>query len=129
MDSTMWNVLISFFTSVIGSGLVSSWLITRLKHDYDKRLEEIKHANRIREQGILVARLFSEWGSRPEDRKDLNMLVWEASILLPDELVKEINKILRYEEGRKTPGEIIIEVRKLLHNKDTVLKAEEITSF
>ena len=84
-------------TSVAGAAvafLARIWIETRLKesikHEYDKKLEEVKFDIKKREQAALVAELFSKWIHVDEvampNARELNKLSFEMSLWLPDEL-------------------------------------------
>src|SRR5439155_21204443 len=90
-------------TSIAGATvafLAKTWIETRLKesikHDYDKKLEEVKFDIRKREQAALVAELFSKWIHVDEaampNARELNRLSFEISLWLPDELAVEITR-------------------------------------
>jgi hypothetical protein len=114
-------------------GLTALWLKGRfeasLKHDYDRKLEELKFEMRQREQAAMIAELLAEWSSNPTDKKRLNQLTWEATLWLPENVARDLCAIFSYQPGAKSVKDILIEVRKLLKGADDGLTAGSIIHF
>ncbi|EKF9477937.1 TPA: hypothetical protein ACGFXZ_003804 [Vibrio cholerae] len=116
--------------------IIGFWLQSRIrysiKNEYDQKIEQLKvdlnFSIKKREEAALVAELLAEWISRPEDRKTLNKLLWEASLWLPDEEALEINKLLAH-GGDITTKKMIIKVRKIIQGGETKVTADDLTSF
>ena len=82
-----------------------------------------------REQAAIVAELFAEWISKPEDKKKLNQLTWEATLWLPDTLAEEVNKRLANSEDAVDIRQILIEIKKHIHGKKTDLDWTQLIFF
>lgn len=116
--------------------LIAIWLKSKItnsiKHEYDKKLEEIKTAlsfsAKKREESAFVAELLAEWVSKPEDKRNLNKLLWEATLWLPDIETKEINNLLAH-EGKITTKQMLIKIRKIIQGQETTVTADDLTSF
>lgn len=116
--------------------LLKYWIKARLeqsiKHEYDKKLEELRFEIKKREQSSLIAELFSSWLIIKQDElrnRQLNKLSFEMSLWLPDDIAFEINKRLKNLGGAKRAEELIVECRKIIQGTDTKLRPEDITFF
>lgn len=89
----------------------------------------IKFEFRKREQATMVASLFAEWIDNPKERKDLNRLAWEATLWLPDNLAKEVNKRLANAPDAKKTKEILVSIRELIQGHKSSLNPTEIVHF
>lgn len=100
--------------------LTGEWFKYRLqnsiKHEYDRKLEEMKFDLRKREQAARVAKLLAMSFDPTTKSREFNELAWELSLWLPGDLVWEITKCLCGESTAKNPKEILIEIRKVLNN-------------
>jgi hypothetical protein len=109
------------------------WLEIRLKSsidaEYAKTLELFRYELRQREQSAIVAELIAEWGAMPSDRKRLNQLVMQASLWLPEDLARELNRTLNYAKGHKSAKEVLILIRHLIRGEVDGLNAEELVYF
>ncbi|CAH7303217.1 conserved hypothetical protein [Vibrio chagasii] len=117
-------------------GVIAYWMQSRIrysiKNEYDQKLEQLKvdlnFSIKKREEAALVAELLAEWVSHPEDQKILNKLLWEASLWLPDEETLALNNLLAH-EGSITTKKMIIQIRKIIQDGETSVKAEDLTGF
>jgi hypothetical protein len=89
----------------------------------------VKFEFRKREQAALVASLFAEWIDNPKDRKELNRLTWEATLWLPDELARAVNKRLNNAPDAKNMKVILVEVKGLIQGRKSKLDPEVIVHF
>jgi hypothetical protein len=96
----------------------------------EKYLENtIKFEFTKREQAAMVASLFAEWIDRPTERKELNRLTWEATLWLPDDLAREVNKRLNNAPDAKDIKEILVDIKRLIHGRKSNLNPIEIVHF
>jgi hypothetical protein len=104
-----------------------------IRHEYDRKLEELKSEIRRREQAAVVAELLAEWISNPnpdaQHCKTLNRLTWEAKLWLPEALVKDLCRTLVLAPGRKNVIELIVDVRRVLVGKPDSVTAADIIVF
>jgi hypothetical protein len=77
----------------------------------------------------MVASLFAEWIDNPSEQKELNRLTWEATLWLPDELAKEVNKRLANAPEAKDIREILVSVKSLIQGRRSSLNPVEIVYF
>ncbi len=89
----------------------------------------IKFEFKKREQAAIIASLFAEWIDNPKERKDLNRLAWEATLWLPDNLAKEVNKRLANEPEAKKTKEILVSIKELIQGHKSSLNPAEIVHF
>ena len=82
-----------------------------------------------REQAAMVASLFAEWIDRPNEHKELNRLTWEATLWLPDELAKEVNKRLVNAPDAKEMKEILVSIKGIIQGRKSSLNPAEIVHF
>jgi hypothetical protein len=59
----------------------------------------------------------------------LNQLTWEAALLLPAPLVRELMKTLSHKPDARTTKEILLEVRGLIRGTPDDLSAAELVHF
>lgn len=126
------TVIITLIVVFVVKTYLKATIEQSIKHDNDKKLEEIKFEMKKREQSALVANMFSKWIFLKDDtdkNRELNKLSFEMSLWLPDNIAIEVNKRLKNKEDSKTVMDLIIECRKLLNDGKTELKPEEITFF
>jgi len=113
--------------------IASTWLKARLeasiRSEYDRRLEQYRRELDRREKATMVAELFAEWMSHPDDLKHLNRLTWEASLWLPSHLVKAVSKRLHNSADAQDIKEILVEVRQHLSGADDDVRADELVHF
>lgn len=125
---------IASLSSVVCLLVINYWLKARIensiRHEYDKKLEEIRYDIIKREQAAKIAELFSKWISlKDESKRELNRLSFEMSLWLPDDVAVEINKRLKNLDGSKSVQDLIIECRKIIQRNDTKLTPNDITFF
>ena len=89
----------------------------------------IKFEFRKREKAAMVASLFAEWIDRPKERKELNRLIWEVTLWLPDDLAREVNKRLNNAPDAKNIKEIIVDIKSLIHGRKSKLDPKDIVHF
>ncbi len=126
--------------------LLSLWIKNRLeqsiKHEYDKQLEEHKFAISKRDKTANIASFFSLWikyrGHEQgwlkgkdliEYYQKLTQMSFEFALWIDDEdLLRDVMKRLKNEDGSENTIELLLEVRKFISkNKTSKLKAEDIT--
>lgn len=111
----------------------TTWLKARLeasiRHEYDKRLEEYRRELDLRDRAAMVAELFAEWASLPQDPKRLNQLTWEASLWLPADIVREVSKRPSNSPDAREVKEILVDVRRHLSGVPDDLTAEQLVHF
>ncbi|USD36101.1 hypothetical protein [Ferrimonas sp. SCSIO 43195] len=118
--------------------ILALWLKSRLvqsvKHEYDKKLEDFKYEQKVREQAAKVSKLLADARNGDvalsrERASNLNQQAWELMLWLPEDTARNLSNHLAgdNEVSMKT---ILIDVRKhLLNNSKDGLKPEEIVHF
>lgn len=98
------------------------WVKSAIKHSYDKRLDVAKSDRLRKEKAAVVAEFFAEWSHvKDADTKRLNQLLWELSIYLPSDLVRELNSLSKGFPDAKSAPELIAATRDyLLGGKDPI---------
>lgn len=136
----MDTFFISVVSAVTTTGLIScivflcrNWLIERLKasikHEYDLRLENHKSDISRREKAALIAELVAEWTHPRESTKRLNQLLWELSLYLPSEFVKDLNATISKEQGCKPINDVLVNIRSYLLNGEDPIGPSDIRHF
>ena len=125
----VWDLIVVIFSAGFFQTLLTGLLLFFLQVRYNRQLETLRLEIRMRERATTIAELFAEWDSKPEDLKRLNQLVCEVSLWLPAPIVRDLTKALCYEEDRKQPKEILIDVRNYLRGKADDLTAIELVHF
>src|SRR5690606_25305893 len=100
-----------------------------VKLRYEKQLEEVKYSHTIKQKASLIAELIAEWLSKPEDRKHLNKLTFEAFLWLPKDIASDLSNLLSHKSESKSVREIIVSVRKYLLEEADGLDAREVIVF
>ncbi|MFP3344113.1 hypothetical protein R0J87_16560 [Halomonas sp. SIMBA_159] len=118
--------------------LIGLWIKSRLessiKYEYDKKLEYFKYDQKVREQAAKVSKLLAEARNGDtslsrERATNLNQQAWELMLWLPENPARKLSNHLSGDD-KVSMKEILIDVRKILLNKDDDgLKAEEIVHF
>lgn len=95
------------------------WFLTtliesRMKYEYDLKLEDYKRELQIRDQAAKVAEFLAFAGSTNADPMKFNEQAWALSLWLPTDIYIEIAKLLAGDKSGKPVKEILIDVRKLL---------------
>ena len=97
------GVIEIMLASLLGGGLsatcvlylAKNWFEARLKssiqHEYDLRLEQVRETTLIKVKAELVAELFAEWLSYPDDQRRLNQLALEAFLWLPEDILSDLS--------------------------------------
>jgi hypothetical protein len=114
--------------------LLAWWIQARItnsiKHEYDKKLEEFKREQVRREKAAVVAEFLAEWTHlKGSDTKRLNQLLWELTIYLPSNLVRDVKSMTSATPGCKTSSEVLIAVRDHLLGANDPLRIDDITYF
>jgi len=124
-----------FTTTVLVAGIffmIKKWIEHRIaqsiKHEYDKKLEQLKNEISARNRAVLVAELISEWIDCPKERVKLNRLTFEAFLWLPENVARELSKALAHDPSAKDIRAILLMVRHHLLGEDG-LEAPEIIVF
>ena len=137
--------LVTFLLGII-QWILSLWIKTRLEksiqHEYDKQLEEYRFSISKREKIANIASFFSLWIKyRGHERKWLNdedlidyykeltKMSFELALWVDDDnLLKDIMKRLKNEDGSENINNLLLKAKKIINeNKQTELKAEDIT--
>ena len=125
---------------------ISNWLKIRLeqsiRYEYDKQLEEHKFLISKRDKIANIADFFSLWikyrgceRNWLDDRdlidyyKELTKMSFELELWVDDEdLLKEVMKRLKNEDGSAHTVELLLRTKKLIsENKNSSLEAKDIT--
>lgn len=104
------------------------WVAGLIKHELDKRLEIYKQDQLRKEKAAVVAEFLAEWTHlNGADTKRLNQLLWELTLYLPSELVRELNLMVR---GDYTKTQTLVtSIRDhLLDGKDPI-NASDVSHF
>jgi hypothetical protein len=131
MNLTITDILTVVLTNCVTvpvlQFIISKWFMARLKHDFDRKLEDYRSEIRRREQAARVAKLLA-LSYRPDAKPhEFNELAWELSLWLPPELVRELSRCLCGADGAMSPKDILIAIRKLLlQNASDDLTADQI---
>jgi len=125
------NSCLAIIPTVV-TNLITIKITNSIKHNYDKKIEDLKadlsFNIKKREASALVAELLAEWVSKPEKRTKLNKLLWEASLWLPDNETKELNKLLAH-KGDIHMKEMLVKIRRIIQGCETTVTANDLTSF
>ena len=105
--------------------LAAWWIQARLsasiKHEYDRRLEDLKRQQDQRQKAASVAEFLAEWTHVKDDTKRLNQLLWELCLYLPAPLVKELQKTISNAPDHKSAPQLIVAIRQhILGSKDPI---------
>ncbi len=103
--------------------------VEEIKTTYSKQIEDYKAQLARRAQAALVASLFAEWMSFPEDTKELNRLAWESTLWLPDDIALEVNKRLQNRGDARDVKEILVKIKGLIHGEESKLNPMDITHY
>ena len=115
-------------------GLLSWWIQARItnsiKHEYDKKLEEFKTYQSRKERAAVVAEFLAEWTHlQGSDTKRLNQLLWELTMYLPSNLVRDLKLLISNKGGVKNSNQIIKSVRDYLNDKTDPIDESDVTFF
>jgi hypothetical protein len=120
--------------------LVQTWVKTRIeqsiKHEYDKKLEEVRYEVRKREQAAIAAEFFSQWVfiNDPKWEKDharrLNKASYESFLWLPDEIIVEMSKTTTGASDSQKLSQILLSCRKIIQNDpNNKLESKNVVTF
>jgi hypothetical protein len=104
---------------------VAEMAVAKVFEDYKA---DLSFDAKMREKAALVAKLLSEWIRKPMDPVQVNRLLWEASMWLPDQEVKDLNRLL-LNAGEKSTKDVIVAIRNVIQGKGTTVLASDITHF
>lgn len=122
-------VILVAVQSILALWLKSS-LTNSIKHEYDKKLEDFKRDQLRKDKAAVVAEFLAEWTHlQGGDTKRLNQLLWELSLYLPSELVKDIQSMVTNDCNRKSAAQILIAVRNHLLDNEDQLEEFHISHF
>src|SRR5213593_3279476 len=81
--------------------LVKTRLEGSIKHDYDKKLEQLRFDVQVRQQAAKIAELMSEARDggtvlSKEHATKLNKLMWDLSLWLPPQIVRDLTVHICY---------------------------------
>jgi hypothetical protein len=147
---TFNQVLVVTIISVLGFGviqwLLSVWIKNRLeqsiRHEYDRKLEEYKFSLSKRDKVANIASFFSLWIKyRGHERKWLNekelieyyreltKMSFELVLWIDDDdLLKDVMKRLKNEDGSQNTVELLLKARELISVRyKSNLKVEDVT--
>ena len=98
--------IVPILTFVIG--FILKWIADL---PIQRKIEELKVEQRRREQAKVVAELLALWPlvslHNKEDVKSLNRLAMEATLVLPNGLARELNRMLRHDKESPKPKELL----------------------
>jgi hypothetical protein len=125
---TMDTAFIIIALAVV-QALCAWWIQARLsasiKHEYDQKLEVLKHEQSRRERAAVIAEFLAEWTHVQEDTKRLNQLLWELCLYLPSPLVRDLKATASKAYGHKTAPQLIVAIRDhLLQGSDPIHEAD-----
>lgn len=91
------------------------WLEARIqqsvKHEYDLKIEKVRESSLVKAKAQLIAELFAEWLSYPDDQRRLNQLTLEAFLWLPEDILRDLSDLLAHVPGAPNARELIVRVR------------------
>jgi len=139
LEMVVWVVFIAIVV-IVGRVWLKATIEQSVKHESDVLLEKIKQANAIsievdrrnhevRMKSALLAELMAEWMSTPQDRKKLRQLTNEAFLWLPQELAKELSKVLSHDPSTIGYRNFMKKVRVHLLGDDDGLEPSDIITF
>lgn len=107
-----------------------AWIVTSIKHEYDKKLEVFKGGQLRREKAAIIAEFVAEWTHvKDRDAKRLNQLLWELTLYLPSWLVKEVNAVVSKASAEKSAPDLIVAARAHLLDGEDPLKTADVYRF
>ena|SRR5437773_124234 len=113
--------------------VATMWLKARLeesiRYEYERRLKDYERELRTRDRAAMIAKLFAEWISMPENPKQLNQLTWEAALWLPPEIVKALSSRLANATGAPELKSVLLAVRKHLWSSADNVTENDIIHF
>ena len=90
-------------------GFILKWIVDL---PIQRKIEELKVEQRRREQAKVVAELLALWPllslDNKEDVKSLNRLALEATLVLPNNLARELNNMLAKHKDSPKPKELLV---------------------
>lgn len=135
----------AYFAELAASGLLLvalAWLLnkwlskrieTSIQAEYDKKKFLWEVDQRRREKAQLVAELLAEAGAHAtnpqlsrDERRRLNKLSYEASLWLPEDIARELSKVLQHDPEAMNPHDLLLRVREELSGKHS-LNADDVT--
>ena len=122
------NSQIQVIYGILG-GLVGGIVVAIVNYFLQRKLDEKAKKDEIRQKAILIAELIAEWDSKPEDKKRLNQLTFEAFIWLPKNLAEMLSKLLSHDKDSPTSRKFIAEVRKEILEKEEVFDENIVIHF
>lgn len=140
MSDLAWASVAGGFGGALATGLLyigKTWFEARVtasvSAEYERKLELYRRDLDRKQKIELVSDLLAEWIRIPkgealdrEHRTRLNKLSFQATLWLPADLVVELGKTLRYEQGAKSIFDLMILARHAL-SEDSSLSASHIT--
>jgi len=118
-------IIVDIIKAVTIGGILA-WGVT---YFVNKKLEDYKTKEVKRQKAILIAELLSEWISRPEDRKKLNQLTFEAFIWLPKDIALKLSQCLSCAEDAPSTKELVADARKIILGNEEAIDANKIIHF
>lgn len=103
--------------------------IEKVKNIYAKELEEYRFDLKNREQAAKIAQILAiiHYYGKDQSRRELQQVVWEASIWLPADVVRKLTDHLQqHNKMGSDPNQVVVAVRKLIHGQSDNLRPEEI---
>ncbi len=136
MEIWLASLLSSISTAALIALLVflsRTWIVKRIqysiKHEYDKKLSDIKYEREVRLKAELIAELLSEWINKKSDYQKLNELSFKAFLWLPPELAVDLSKSLSHKEDALDVRALIGKVRKHLLGADDFVEEFRVIVF
>jgi hypothetical protein len=114
--------------------MLAWWIQARItnsiKHEYDKKLEKFKRDQLRKEKAAVVAEFLAEWTHlEGADTKKLNQLLWELTLYLPADIVRDVKSMATKEFNGRTAPEIIVSARNHLLDGVDPIEKSDVTFF
>ncbi|SRR6266705_3309978 len=112
--------------------LLAEWIKIRLlksvEHAYQKKLEDYKSDIRLRENAARIAEALARYHyGDGKDQKGFIQLIWELSIYLPEDIVKDLSiHLVEHQKKNTDPKDLLVKVRKLFHGKNDSIIPENL---
>jgi hypothetical protein len=114
----------------LGSKWAGSRIDASIKHEYDRLSLQYEIEAKRRERAQLVAELLAEWmatapneAMSSEQRKKLNRLSFEATLWLPEEIAKDLSRVLQRDPTAPSMFDLLLRTRTLLSGEHRLTPA------
>ncbi len=125
-----WVIVISGLVQAVFTWSLKSWIDSSIKHGFDKKLEQFKLEQSRKQKAAIFAEFLAEWTHvKNGDTKRVNQLIWELSLYLPSELLRDIYALTTKTEGAESAPDLIVAVRNHLLDGQDPIKAGDVVHF